>query len=98
MICPYKVDVPNNGNLDLFIIQNSMIALYDYEYDSYKIYGSNEFVIPNEARPATRKEIKEAGLWDYVINKEDYSSEQDKLETKLEEYLRLGENIENSGR
>ncbi len=43
--------------------------------------------LPTYARPATREEIKEAGLWDYVINKYEFSSEDD----ELEEYLRLGE-------
>ena len=42
---------------------------------------------------ATRKEIKEAGLWDYVINKDDYSSEEDEIETKLEEYLQIGDEL-----
>jgi hypothetical protein len=38
-------------------------------------------------RPATSSELKAAGLWDMVINKDDYSSEED----ELEEYLRIAE-------
>ena len=48
----------------------------------------------DKLHPATRKEIKAAGLWEYVINKDDYSSEHDKIETELEEYLRIGEELE----
>jgi hypothetical protein len=38
-------------------------------------------------RPATRSELKAAGLWDMVINKEDCSC----LEDELEEYLGIAE-------
>ncbi len=44
-------------------------------------------------RTATRKEIKEAGLWDYVSNKDNYSSEQEKIDDELDEYLRIGEEL-----
>jgi len=49
--------------------------------------------IEQKLHPATRKEIKAAGFWDYVINKEDYSSEEDKIETELDEYLLIGEEL-----
>ena len=44
--------------------------------------------------PATRKELKEAGLWDMVVNKNNYSSKDDQIESELEEYLRIGEEAE----
>lgn len=50
----------------------------------YEIYD-----LPENIRPTTRKEIQSAGLWDYVINKEDFSN----VDEKLEEYLKIGEKV-----
>ncbi|MDR2067388.1 MAG: hypothetical protein LBP41_00135 [Holosporaceae bacterium] len=49
----------------------------------------NNFCLKENPRPATKKELQDAGLWDFVINKEDFSS----LEEQFDEYLRLGEEI-----
>ncbi len=71
---------------EIFIIQNDQLVSIGYTWeDSFQDY---------DYEPATRKEIKEAGLWDFVENKEDYSSEQEKINDELEEYLRIGEEIE----
>ena len=46
-------------------------------------------------------EERAAGLWDYVINKEDYSSKRDQIEVEMDEYLRIGEELskeKNQGR
>lgn len=65
------------------------LAYYSFDIQDFVIDEN----IEEKLHPATRKEIKAAGLWDYVINKEDYSSEEDKIETELDEYLRIGEEL-----
>lgn len=98
MICPYEYKVPCNSIYPLqFCIVNGtdlVLAEYDKEYLDYcsfytiKERGIENFGIPVVSiRPATRKEIQMAGFWDLVVNKDDFSSEDD----ELEEYLRLGE-------
>ena len=44
-------------------------------------------------RPAMRKEVQAAGLWDCVFNKDDYSSKEDQIQSELDEYLRIGEEL-----
>ena len=70
---------------EIFIIQNDQLVSIGYTWeDSFQNY---------DYEPATRREIKEAGLWDFVENKEDYSSEQEKIDDELDEYLRIGEEL-----
>lgn len=88
---------------DILIYSDNKGHIYlligDDEFGWMACYSINDqdFVIDenieDDLHPATRKEIKAAGLWDYVINKEDYSSEEDKIETELDEYLRIGEEL-----
>lgn len=81
----------NNGLIYLLIMHNIYGWMACYSVHNNVFVDEN---IVDTLHPATRKEIKAAGLWDYVINKDDYSSEQDKIETELDEYLRIGEEIE----
>ncbi len=70
---------------EIFIIRNDQLVSIGYTWeDSFQNY---------DYEPATRREIKEAGLWDFVENKEDYSSEQEKIDDELDEYLRIGEEL-----
>ena len=87
--CEYDADPYAYADIDgcVYVITNDIYELMYRAFDGFPVDG----VRIDNLHPATRKEIKEAGLWDYVINKEDYSSEQDQLETELEEYLKLGE-------
>ena len=90
MITPYLIDIIEKGNLKLFSTKDRKIVAYDDEYDEYFIL-SNRNKISSELidKPATKKELQEAGLWDLVINKEDFSS----IDEELEEYLQIGEEI-----
>ena len=90
MICPYKIDIPENGALDLFTTNDGRIVAYDDEYDYYIAYNTGEIIEYVEAHPSTRNELKQAGLWNIVINKEVFSS----VEEELDEYLRIGEELE----
>lgn len=56
----------------------------------YKYFDRMPIEISEGIRPATRSELKAAGLWDMVINKDDFSCKED----ELEEYLRIAEEKE----
>lgn len=58
----------------------------------YKYFGAIPQCVMKGIRPATRKELKAIGLWDMVVNKEDFSSTEDELEY----YLELAEKDDNS--
>ena len=89
MICPYKIDIEGKGNLSLFTTKDGKIVVYDDEYDYYIVYNTGGIVESVEAHPSTRKELKQSGLWDIVVNKEVFSS----VEDELDEYLRIGEEL-----
>ena len=87
MSCEYRVETrdysDNLGNI-------FVVTADEYELMYRAVDGCpTDSIILKSLHIATRKEIKAAGLWDYVINKEDYSSEEDKIETELDEYLRM---------
>lgn len=89
--CEYGVETraysDNLGNI-------FVVTADEYELMYRAVDGCpTDSIILKSLHIATRKEIKAAGLWDYVINKEDYSSEEDKIETELDEYLRIGEEL-----
>ena len=89
----YKVLVYSDGKGSIYLL------IDDEELGWMRCYSVNtqswvdDEDIYETLRPATRKEIKAAGLWDCVYNKDDYSSEEDKIETNLDEYLRIGKEI-----
>lgn len=58
-----------------FIVGNAA----DYQY-----FDASESEKMSSIRPATRKELKDAGLWDMVINKDNFSCVEDQLECYLE--------------
>lgn len=77
-------------------LNNVYVIVVDSEFECiyYAKNGSGvDANIRDSLHLATRKEIMEAGLWDYVINKDNYSSKADEIETKLDEYLRIGEEL-----
>ena len=89
--CFYKDDVGR-----VVLIEDEISEIFTIKDNSLKSLGFEwEEKFNNRSyKVATRKEIKEAGLWDFVENKEDYSSEQEKIDDELDEYLRIGEEIE----
>ena len=78
------------GNNIVFYITNfNHIALADSDLgDIHKIFLTDKDVSGQDmekiTRPATRNELKAAGLWDMVINKDDYSCPEDELESYLD--------------
>lgn len=75
---------------------NNIYVVVNSEFECIYCAKNGESVdgnIKSSLHIATRKEIIDAGLWDYVINKDNYSSESDEIETKLDEYLRIGEKL-----
>ena len=86
--CFYKDDVGQ-----VVLIEDEMSEIFTIKNNSLKslCFEWEEKFNNRSYKVATRKEIKEAGLWDFVENKEDYSSEQEKIDDKLDEYLRIGE-------
>ena len=78
-----------NESGDIYFLDDSGECLV--EFASSKYIRNKE--IFRKLHPATRKEIKAAGLWDYVENKEDYSSKRDQIEVEMDEYLRIGEEV-----
>lgn len=90
MIKPYLVDVKGRGNLSVFISVSNEILVYDDVYDEYLRYHDMQFVpVEKVHRAACKKELQDAGLWDLVLNKEDFSN----IEEELEEYFRIGEEL-----
>ena len=91
---PYNIGRYNNSfsYFEIFINQNNDIYLVEHDElgDVYK-YKEGKFIKEEELfsceinmRPATRNELKAAGLWDMVINKDDYSCPEDELESYLD--------------
>ena len=90
MIKPYLIDVRGRGNLGVFISISNEILVYDDEYDEYLRYPDMQFVpVKKVHHVASRKELKESGLWNLILNKEDFSN----VEDELDEYLRVGEEL-----
>ena len=88
---------------------NKIYLMNDEDEDFIYIFENNDFLKINDdiafeikyfyseskfgLRPATRNELKAAGLWDMVINKDDYSC----LEDELESYLDLADEDKSNG-
>jgi hypothetical protein len=102
-ITPYII-YKDGDDLEMYIMQDKIIIAYENEYCCFCKYVNKDFVfigyggefpeMEKALKPATKKELQEAGLWDFVANKEDFSS----LEEQLDEYLRIGEEIEKEKR
>jgi hypothetical protein len=77
----------NDDDLDpVYVFVGGKFAVLENVF-GYKYFHSTEDEKLAGIRPATRSELKAAGLWDMVINKDDISCPED----ELEEYLRLAE-------
>lgn len=96
----FKLDLTtgNSGTgLQCYIVNDDtfVVSSEDECLDYYPIYSINngDFSVFNEAiysiRPATRQEISNVGLWDYVMNKDVFLSTED----ELDEYLRIGKEL-----
>lgn len=77
------------NNIAFYITNFNHIALADSDLgDIHKIFLTDKSVSCHDVekiiRPATRKELKAADLWDMVINKDDYSCPEDELESYLD--------------
>ena len=96
-INPYEDDYGNMSEAFLYANEAGDIYLLDTDEECLFDLASSKYIrnkeIYRKLHPATRKEIKVAGLWDYVENKEDYSSKRDQIEVEMDEYLRIGEEL-----
>lgn len=88
----------NSGTgLRCYIVNNDIFVVCgdDGCLDYYPVYRFNDghFSIFDDIisniRPATKQEILDIGLWNFVINKEDFLNTGD----ELDEYLRIGEEL-----
>ncbi len=100
MVDAFKLDLTtgNSGTgLRCYIVNNDIFAVCgdDECLDYYPVYRFNDgrFSIfdgvISSIRPATKQEILDIGLWNFVINKEDFLN----IEDELDEYLRIGEEL-----
>ncbi len=96
-INPFEDDYGNVSEGIIYANEEGNIFLLDEDtnflFDLTSSKGIRDMAFLKKLHPATRKEIKAAGLWDCVFNKEDYSYKEDQIQSELDEYLRIGEEL-----
>lgn len=84
----YKIHMQNRGDLEV-IMHGFRIGLLDKKFMTYLEYRNGIFVMKECGkhvfdrkifRIATKYEIMQAGIWNFVVNKDDFYREENKKE------------------
>ncbi len=75
---PYKIHIPNRGNLEV-VVHGFRIGVIDRKRMTYLEYRNGKFLMKEVGeyvfdrslfRIATKEDIRRAGVWELVINKD----------------------------
>ena len=76
---PYKIHIPNRGDLEV-VVHGFKIGIIDRKHMTYLEYRNGKFLMQEVGehvfdrkifRIATREDIRRAGIWDLVVNKDE---------------------------
>ena len=81
---PYKIYIPNRGNLEV-VVHGFRIGVIDRKFMTYLEYRHGTFIMSEcgehvfdrrTFRIATKEDIQHAGIWKLVINKDELPREE----------------------
>ncbi len=77
---PYKIHIPNRGDLEV-VVHGFKIGVIDRRRMTYLEYRNGKFLMQEVGehvfdrrifRIATKEDIQRAGIWDLIINKDEF--------------------------